>query len=170
MVLFPPGKGGGEDVEHGYKGKGVTIHSLVDGQGMPLAVLSTAANIYEPDMVMELLEAVAVQTGTVGRPRKRPKVLQADAGYDTQALRQTLKECGIAPKINTNPRRRQQPKRGRPHAQPIDRWKCERTFAWYQLKFRRLVVRWERRNRYWHGFLDFGFCFMWIDRLLAILG
>ena len=30
MALFPPGKGGGELVEYGYKGKGVTIHSLVD--------------------------------------------------------------------------------------------------------------------------------------------
>ena len=26
MALFPPGKGGGEGVAYGYKGKGILIH------------------------------------------------------------------------------------------------------------------------------------------------
>jgi len=32
--LFPPVKGGGEDVDYGYKNKGATIHSLTNGQDM----------------------------------------------------------------------------------------------------------------------------------------
>lgn len=44
MALFPPGKGGGEDVDYGYKGKGVTAHLLVDGNGMPLSVSATSAS------------------------------------------------------------------------------------------------------------------------------
>lgn len=164
--LFPPGKGGGDDVAHGYKGKGVTVHSLVDGAGMPLALRSTPANAYEPDQVLPLLDSMDLHTGQPGRPRKRPKQIQGDAGYDAKPLRQKLKRRGIQPRISLNRRRRKKPKRGRPCALPIDRWKCERTFSWYQRKFRRLVVRWERRNRYWHGFLAFGFCLMWVDRLL----
>ena len=35
---FAAGKGGGEGVEYGFKGKGVTLHALVDGNGMPLAM------------------------------------------------------------------------------------------------------------------------------------
>jgi hypothetical protein len=33
MALFPPGKGGGEGVARG--GKGMLIHSLTEGNGMP---------------------------------------------------------------------------------------------------------------------------------------
>ena len=43
-ALFPPGKGGGSGVDYGYKGKGILIHTLVDGKGSPLAVSVTAAN------------------------------------------------------------------------------------------------------------------------------
>ena len=35
MALFPPGKGGGAGVARGGKGKGILIHSLTEGNGMP---------------------------------------------------------------------------------------------------------------------------------------
>ena len=41
MALFPPGKGGGEDVAYGYKGKGILIHSITDANGMPLVAITT---------------------------------------------------------------------------------------------------------------------------------
>ncbi len=145
-ALFPPGKGGGESVEHGHKGKGVTIHSLVDGNGNPLAVATTGAKGSERGQVAVLLDSVKVRTGRRGRPRKRLVSLQADKGYDSKKLRAYLRRRGIRPLI---PRRiwpnRKQP-RGRKPANGADRWKVERTFAWYQRKFRRLSVRWERRN------------------------
>ena len=31
MVLFPAGSGGGEEVAYGYKGKGILIHTLTEG-------------------------------------------------------------------------------------------------------------------------------------------
>ena len=34
-VLFPPGKGGGEEVAYGYKGKEILIPTLTDANGMP---------------------------------------------------------------------------------------------------------------------------------------
>jgi len=37
MPLFPPGKGGDESVDYGYKSKEVTTHLLVDGNAMPLS-------------------------------------------------------------------------------------------------------------------------------------
>jgi transposase len=167
MALFPPGKGGGENVDYGYKGKGVTIHSLVDGQGMPLSICSTSAKIYEPKMVENLLNNILLLHGKVGAPRKRPVTLQADAGYDTKPLRKKLKSRGIKAQISINRRRSKRKRPGRPFAKPVDRWKCERTFAWLQRKFRRLVVRWERRDIYWQGFLSFAFCFMWMERILV---
>ena len=43
MGLFPPGKGGGDGVAYGGKGKGVLIHTFTEGNGMPLANCTTAA-------------------------------------------------------------------------------------------------------------------------------
>jgi hypothetical protein len=44
MALFPPGKGGGEGIARGGKGKGILIHSLTEAGGMPLANRTTPAN------------------------------------------------------------------------------------------------------------------------------
>ena len=87
-ALFPPGKGGGEGVARGGKGKGILIHSLTDAGGMPLANRTTPANGDERAQVMPLLADVKVHPGKRGRPRKRLKVLATDKGYEAKALRQ----------------------------------------------------------------------------------
>ena len=58
MVFFSSGKGGGEEVEYGYKGKGVTSHLLVDSEGRPLAITTTSAKGDERDQVDPLLKKV----------------------------------------------------------------------------------------------------------------
>ena len=75
MALFPPGKGGGEGVARGGKGKGILIHSLTEGGGMPLANRTTPANGDERAQVLPLLDAVKIRTGKRGRPRKRLHVI-----------------------------------------------------------------------------------------------
>src|SRR5215467_14977470 len=143
MALFPPGKGGGEGVAHGGKGKGVLIHSLTDGGGMPLANRITPANGDERAQVVPLLNAVKVRTGKRGRPRKRLKVIATDKGYDAKALRQILRKRGIRAQL---PKRVWKTKkhRRRPIKQVVPRLQAERTCAWFQKKYRRVVVRWER--------------------------
>lgn len=165
--MFVPGKGGGDDVDCGYKGKGLTVHAIVDGNGMPLSATSTGASGSEREQVETLLDTIEIRTGRAGRPKKRPRALQADKGYDSRDLRNRIRRRGISPMI---PRRswpdRRQPV-GRPPSKPVDRWKAERTFAWLQIKFRRLTVRWERRDRYWRGFLCLGLCMLWVERILS---
>ncbi len=99
---------------------------------MPFGLKSTGAAANEREQVGILLDDVSVPTGGGGRPKKRPDALQADKGYDSRALRSTIRKRGITPMI---PRRswpdRKVPK-GRPPNKPIDRWKVERTFAWLQ--------------------------------------
>jgi transposase len=99
MALFPPGKGGGEGVAYGYKGKGILIHTLTDGNGLPLSNSTTAANGSEQKQVIPLLNSVLVKTNSPGRPRKRVKVLAADKGYDSKDLRGTLRKRGIRPQL-----------------------------------------------------------------------
>ena len=165
---FAAGKGGGENVQYGFKGKGVTLHALVDGNGNPLSVISTGAAAGEREQVEPLLNSVHVLTGAPGRPKKLPQALQADKGYDSRELRNSLRRRGVAPMIPRRAWSKRKPFRGRPPAKPFDRWKVERTFAWCQRKFRRLVVRWERRNNYWNGFISLAVCMFWIN--LLILG
>ncbi|MEH2408039.1 MAG: hypothetical protein V7K36_04040 [Nostoc sp.] len=54
--LFPPGKGGGEEVAYGGKGKGILIHTLTEGNGMPLTNSTTPANGNEREQVLPLLD------------------------------------------------------------------------------------------------------------------
>ena len=163
---FSPGKGGGKDVDYGYKGKGVTIHSLVDRKGAPLAVSVTSAKGSEREQVLPLLNSITIQTGEVGRPKSNPKNIAADKGYDSKELRKNLRQKGIRPEI---PKRiwknRKQPK-GRKLQKKVERYVVERTFSWYQRKFRRLVVRWERKSNLFEAFVDLGFVMIWLDKIL----
>ena len=77
---FSPGKGGGDGVAYGGKGKGILIHTLTEGSGMPLSYRTTPANSSKRDQVIPLLDSVKVKTNKRGRPRKPLKVLVADKG------------------------------------------------------------------------------------------
>ncbi len=157
---FAAGKGGGEDVWYGFKGKGGTLHALVDSNGLPLSVISTGAAESEREQVELLIDRTEVLTGKPGRPKKRPDAIQGDKGYDSRALRDRIRQRGITPMIPRRSWPDRKPPKGRPPNKPIDRWKVERTFAWLQRKYRRLVVRWERRNKYWKGFVMFAVCLL----------
>ena len=54
--FFSAGKGGGRTVEHGYKGKGMTSHLLVDGRGSPLKISDTGAAGDERKQVVPLVK------------------------------------------------------------------------------------------------------------------
>ncbi len=84
---------------YGYKGKGILIHTLTDGNGLPLSNSTTAANGSERKQVIPLLNSVLVKTNSPGRPRKRVKVLAADKGYNAKDLRAALRKRGIRPQL-----------------------------------------------------------------------
>ena len=58
MVFFSGGRGGGKQVDYGYKGKGVTSHLLVERQGRPLAITVTSAKGDERGQVDPLLKKI----------------------------------------------------------------------------------------------------------------
>ena len=80
--------------------------------------------------------------------------LNADSAFDTREARKTCFNYGIIPNIPENKRNRKQAKPGpkrlfnrRVYKQ---RYAIERTFAWID-KFKRLLVRFERREIYFYG-------------------
>ena len=133
---------------------------------MPLANCTTPANGDERAQVVPLLDAVKVHTGKRGRPRKRLKVIATDKGYDAQGLRQKLRQRGIRAQI---PKRVWKTKkhRGRPIKKVVPRFQAERTFAWFQKKYRRLVVRWERIAACFEAFLTIATVHIWMQRLIV---
>lgn len=167
MGLFPPGKGGGEGVAYGHKGKGILIHTLTDGNGMPLADRTTPANGNQREQVIPLLDNIKVKTNKSGRPRKRVKVLAADKGYDSKDKRAALRRRAIRPQW---PKRAWKTKknRGRPIKISVPRFQQERCFAWFQRKYRRLVVRWERISACLSAFLSLATIHIWIHRILLV--
>jgi hypothetical protein len=133
---------------------------------MPLATCTTPGNGDERAQVIPLLDAVRLRTGKRGRPRKRLKVIATDKGYDAKVLRQQLRKRGIRAQI---PKRvwKSKPPRGRPIKREVPRFQAERTFAWFQKKYRRLVVRWERLAGCFTAFLAIATIHLWVERLIV---
>lgn len=165
---FVAGKGGGEGVEYGFKGKGVTLHALVDGNGMPLAITHTSANGSERDQVLPLLQKPQVKSANSKRKRNCPKIVQMDKGYDSQALREQVRSKGVRPIIPRRVRANSKQRAGRKPPKLIDRWKVERVFAWIQRKFRRVCIRWERVPKYWEGFVELATAVMWLGKIMQV--
>ena len=166
MARFPPGKGGGEGVARGGQGKGLLLHRLTEEQGMPLANRTTPANGAERAQVLPFLDAVKVRTGKRGRPRKRLKGIAPDKGSEAQTLRPQLRKRGMRAQL---PKRvwKTKKNRGRPIKKIVPRFQAERTFAWFQKKYRRLVVRWERIAACFDAFLAVATIHIWIQRLIV---
>jgi transposase len=153
-------------VAYGRKGKGILLHSLTDAAGMPLANRATPASGSERAHVLPLLDAVHLRTGRRGRPRKRPEVIVTDKGYDAKDLRRHLRRRGIRAQIPKRIWKTKKP-RGRPIKIDVPRFQAERTFAWFQKKYRRLVVRWERLAACFAGFLAIATIHIWLQRLIV---
>jgi IS5 family transposase len=153
-------------VAYGRKGKGILMHSLTDAAGMPLATRTTPANGDERAQVIPLLDSLHIRTGNRGRPRTRLKVLAADKGYDAKDLRQRLRKRGIRPQILTRVWKRRKP-RGRPIKKEVPRCQAERTCAWFQRKYRRVAVRWERLAACFNAFLAMAMIHIWVQRLIV---
>jgi Transposase DDE domain len=166
MARFPPGKGGGEGLAYGRKGKGLRIHRLTDAPGRPLSAYTTPTNGDERAQVLPLRDAVHVRTGRQGRPRKRRRSLAAEQGDDAKALRRRLRARGLRPPIPKRVWKGHQP-RGRPLQKAIPRDQAERTFAWFHRKYRRLVVRWERLAACFKAFLALAMVHMWVHKIIV---
>ncbi|WP_415867806.1 IS5 family transposase [Burkholderia ubonensis] len=120
-------------------------HVLVDANGVPVSAILTGANRNDVTQLLPLVDAIPPIRGTRGRPLRKPKVIYADRGYDSDSHRRRLRERGIRPVIA---RRRTE------HGSGLGkfRWVVERTHSWLH-GFRRLRIRFERRSDIHEAFL-----------------
>jgi transposase len=111
----------------------------------------TAANVHDSKVLektVDSIEPIRRPRGRPGRPRKRPNKLHADRAYDFPRCRKALRRRGITPRIA---------RRGIDSSERLEchRWVVERTLAWLA-KYRRLTIRYERRDDIHEAFLHLG--------------
>nr|WP_203932555.1 IS5 family transposase [Virgisporangium ochraceum] len=127
---------------------GSKIHVLCDRTGIPLAVLITAANVHDSQVMVPLLDSFAPIPSRRGHPRRRPGKLHADKAYDIPALRAEIRRRGITVRIARKNVESSQ-RLGR------HRWVVESSLSWL-LNNRRLVRRYERKAEHFQAFADLG--------------
>jgi transposase len=88
-------KTGPSPVDRGRRGS--KHHLLVDGGGIPLAWMLTGGYRNDVTQLLELLDRVPPVRGRVGRPRRRPRTLIADRGYDHDKYRRLVWKRGVKP-------------------------------------------------------------------------
>jgi hypothetical protein len=93
-------------------------------------------------------------------------VRAADKGEDAKELRQRRRSRGIRAQIAQRVWKTKT-LRGRPLKKDVPRDQAERTLAWFQRKYRCLVVRWARLAACVIAFLALALIQMWVHRLIA---
>jgi len=123
---------------------------LTDGQGVPLGLAVEGANRHDMKLVQATLDSIVVT-----RPEPtadQPQGMCLDKGYDYDEVRALLAEFGFTAHI------RSRDEEARDLAQDANkrarRWVVERTHSWMN-RFRRILVRWEKKAENYLAFLHF---------------
>lgn len=108
----------------------------MDTNDTPLQVSLTGGNRHDMTQLLPLVDSLPAIRGVVGRPRRQPRILYADRGYDK--YRRELRARGITARIA---------RRGVAHGSGLGkkRWVVERGFSWLH-QFKRPRTRYEVRD------------------------
>lgn len=124
---------------------------LVDGKGVPLGVCVDGANRHDMKMTKATLQSIVIY-----RPEPTIRSKQhmcMDKGYAFPEVYELLEEYGYTIHIRLKGKERSSIKEGIPKYR-ARRWVVERTHSWMN-RFRRLLVRWEKRIENYIGMLHF---------------
>ncbi len=122
---------------------------LSDGRGAPLAVVVAGANAPDKTLALETVDSTAV-----ARPEKviyRLHHLSLDAGYNYDDVLAGLRERDYI--LHLRPPASAEIEVAPEKKYPARRWVVERTHAWHN-KFRRLLVRWEKKLEHYYAMID----------------
>jgi hypothetical protein len=108
----------------------------------------TGGNRNDITQMIPLLAAIPPVRGKRGRPRRRPKRLYGDRAYHSREGRSELRRRHIQPTLAA-------PKTPYGSGLGTRRWVVGRTIAWLH-QYRRLRIRYERRDDIHEAFLSIG--------------
>jgi putative transposase len=115
---------------------------LVEGNGVPLAVVVAGANRHDMKLASPTLESIIIE-----RPeptKERPQNMCMDKGYDFPEVDELVAAWGYTAHIAR--RGVDRSKKKRVPGYRAGRWVVERTNSWMN-RFRRLLIRWEKKRK-----------------------
>ena len=122
---------------------------LSDGRGAPLAVVAAGATVPAKTLALETVDSTAIE-----RPEKsvyRVQHLSLAAGYNYAEVIAGLLERDYI--LHLRPPARAKIEVASKKRHPARRWVVARTHAWHN-KFRRLLVRWEKKLEHYYAMVD----------------
>ncbi len=137
---------------------------LSDGRGAPLAVVVAGANVPDKTLALETVDGVKGLRPQTGR--KRGQHLCLDKGYDYDDVIVGILERDYI--LHLKHRGEPEPVVSLEKKHPARRWVVERTHAWHN-KFRRLLVRWEKKLDHYYAMIDLASVLI-IWRIIATVG
>ena len=138
---------------------GTKRHLCTAGRGVPVAVVLSGANRHDMKKLAALLDATVVEVPPPP-PEEEPgeRHLALDRGYDYAECRSAAATRGYAPHIPPKASAtRPLPPPGHPDRHPPRRWVVEVAHSWVK-RFRRLLIRWEKRADAYLGFVQLAAC------------
>lgn len=128
--------------------RGSKHHLIVDAGGVPLATILTGANRHDVTQLLPLVDAIPRLRGKPGRPLSKPREVMGDRGYDSDPHRAALADRGIGEALA---------RRNTEHGSGLGahRYVVEQTLALLH-QFRRLRVRYDRRDDVHESFMSLG--------------
>ena len=131
---------------------------------MPIELAVAGANRNDMKLVRATIESIVVQ-----RPAptdEQPQGMCLDKGYDFQEVRDILAEFGFTAHIRARGEEAKAIKREAGFR--ARRWVVERTHSWMN-RFRRILVRWEKKPENYIAFLHFA-CALIAFRASSLFG
>jgi transposase len=149
-------KKGGQSVAYQGRKKAKTSNILpfLDGQGYIIGSTGIIAGNHNDAFNLKTHLQTAFKTIKKLGLDIAGAFFNADSAFDTKAARKTCFNHGLVPNMPENKRNRKSAKRGRKRLFNAEvykrRFTAERSFAWVD-KFKRLLIRFERKDVYWLG-------------------
>ncbi len=123
---------------------------LTEGHGVPIGLAIEGANRHDMKLVRPTIESIVIE-----RPKPseaHPQGMCLDKGYDYDDVRDLLREFGFTAHIR--PRGEEANAIKREAGFKARRWVVERSHSWMN-RFRRLLVRWDKKPENYLAFLHF---------------
>ena len=123
---------------------------LTEGHGVPIGAVIEGANRHDMRLVRATIESIIID-----RPKPteaHPQGMCLDKGYDYDEVYAILQEFGFT--AHVRPRGEESQAIKREAGFKARRWVVERVHSWLN-RFRRLLVRWEKKPQNYLAFLHF---------------
>jgi putative transposase len=143
---------------------GVKRSLLTEGHGVPIGLVIDGANRHDMKLLRSTIESIVVE-----RPKasaEEPQGMCLDKGYDYDEVREILGEFGFTAHIRA--RGEEAREIAREAGKRARRWVVERSHSWMN-RFRRILVRWEKKPEHYIAFLHFA-CALIAFRAAGLFG